>query len=193
MSSCNWVGGAVADADRLRSAVPFEVVERLFSQFRVAVDAVHHLQGAVRTHLVAPGFQPFHELGCRLRQADAEKTVYGERGIPYPRIAIVPVPHAAHLLRQLVVGAAMMAPVGAYVSIFRTTPICGPFRAICRSRRDCAIQLRQYAVVSLNFSSAHSRPRFSAPCFPVRSDSVRIANGFLRAGPVPQPPPRSFR
>jgi hypothetical protein len=94
------IEGAVADADGPRAAVPVEVVERVFGQVAPAVDPVHDLQGSVPAGFVDARLQPLHEPRRLLGEADPQQRVEGERGVPDPGVAVVPISHASQLLGE---------------------------------------------------------------------------------------------
>ena len=97
------VRGAVADPHGPRVAVARPVVERFLDEVGGAVDPVHDVERrpvAVAGALGDPVAQPAGEPGRLLDEAQPEQRPHRERGVPDPGVAVVPVPLAAHLLRQ---------------------------------------------------------------------------------------------
>ena len=93
--------GSVPDPDRRRPPVALPVGEHLLGQVAGAVDAVHDVERAVGAGLlVHPVPQPAPEGGRLVLEPHAEQGVDGERGIPDPGEAVVPVALAADLLGQ---------------------------------------------------------------------------------------------
>src|SRR3954451_10322968 len=100
MSSCNWPGGRVADADGAGPPVAVEVVERVLGDVVLAADAVHDLEAGIGLPLVAPVLEPPHECPGLFGEAEAEQGVQAERRVADPRVPVVPVPRPADGLRQ---------------------------------------------------------------------------------------------
>jgi hypothetical protein len=76
------------------------VLEDLFRNLGPPVDPVQDLErpGLARRRLAEPVREPIHERARLLREAEAHEGVDRERGVPDPRVAVVPVPRAADLL-----------------------------------------------------------------------------------------------
>ena len=96
------VGGAVADPDRPRAAPALEMIQALLDQVRGAVHPVHDLQrpGTLARLFLRPVPEPGAERGGLLHVAQAEQRVDGERAVPDPGVAVVPVALPAFLLGQ---------------------------------------------------------------------------------------------
>src|SRR5262249_10871953 len=90
------VGGPVPDPHRPGAAPAFEMVERLFAQVGAPVDPVHdlHRTGAVAAVLDQPVADPLAEGGGLPQITEPDQRVYGERGVPDPGVAVVPIPFA---------------------------------------------------------------------------------------------------
>src|SRR2546426_8334905 len=81
--------GAVADTNRPRSPVAFELNQLELGQPSLAADAVHQLEVAGPAHC-AP-FQPVLKRFGFLAVAENEERVEREGGVAYPGVAIIPV------------------------------------------------------------------------------------------------------
>ena len=93
--------GGVADAHRARAHVALEVRQRLLGQLVAAVDAVHDLQRAVG--LRAPAQRAIIQrmnAAASSRVAEPHEAVEREGRVADPRVAVVPVAHAADVLGQ---------------------------------------------------------------------------------------------
>ena len=90
--------GAVADADRGRPAVAGEVVELALRERALARDAVHDLEIAwpARAGPLEPGL----ELVGLVLEAEREERDEGQRRVPDPGVAVVPVARSADRLRE---------------------------------------------------------------------------------------------
>ena len=92
------VEGSVAEADRLGALVAREFVPGRLGQVTAAVDAVHDLQAAVVVRLEVG--HELHELVGLPVEVQEVQGLQGERRVPHPRVAVVPVPLAARGLGQ---------------------------------------------------------------------------------------------
>ena len=97
--SCRWAALPIRTG---RTAVAFQMIERLFGEIGAAVDAVHELQGAgrVAVRFMPTVLQPILESRRFFGEADPQEAIQRERGITNPGVAVVPVAHAADRLRQ---------------------------------------------------------------------------------------------
>ena len=92
------VDGTVADPHRLGAAVAAPVAEHLLGGVATAVDPVEVLH--LRALTDPGGAQPGEEVMSLLVQAQLKEAEEGERGVPQPGEAVVPVAPAAERLRQ---------------------------------------------------------------------------------------------
>jgi hypothetical protein len=95
-------GGAVPDPHRPGAAPALEVIERLLGQVRAAIDPVHDPQRARAVLRLVRGavLEPVAEPGGLVEVTEPEQRVDGERAVPDPGVAVVPVALAAFLLGQ---------------------------------------------------------------------------------------------
>src|SRR5450756_2726007 len=82
------------------AVVALQVVERLLGDAIAAVDGVHDHHVALFRGGLAALLQPVHEARGLLEEPEPHEAVDGERGVPQPGVAVVPVPGAAGLLRE---------------------------------------------------------------------------------------------
>ena len=92
------VEGAVADPHRAGAGVTGQVVPCGLGEVPPAVDAVHDLQRAVLVGLQVG--DELHELVGLPVQAEPVQRLEGERAVPHPGVAVVPVAGPAGRLRQ---------------------------------------------------------------------------------------------
>ena len=92
------VEGSVADPDRMGAGVAGQFVAGGLGEVAPAVDAVHDLQGAVLVGLQVG--DELHELVGLPVQIQEVQGLQGERRVPHPGVAVVPVALAARRLRQ---------------------------------------------------------------------------------------------
>src|SRR5262245_16942572 len=76
------------------------MLERFLRQFVAAVNAVHELQRPNACPLNGTLLQPSHELLCLVLESEPHKSIPRETRIPDPGVAVIPVGHAADLLRE---------------------------------------------------------------------------------------------
>ena len=101
MSSCSWSAAPLPIRTGLDPGSPRSGRD-LLGEIGGAVDAVHDLQRRVPLPAcsVDPLAQPFANAAASSRVSQAQQRVDGERGVPDPGVAVVPVALAADLLRQ---------------------------------------------------------------------------------------------
>jgi hypothetical protein len=67
--------GGITDANRGRTAVPFQMVYGYLGQLMLPFDAVHDLQGVVFFELMTASRQSFHKTGGLIGKPDAQKAI----------------------------------------------------------------------------------------------------------------------
>ena len=87
------LGGRVADAHRLRSAIPVQPVEVPFGDVALASDPVHDLE--ILSPARGGAFDPTHERVGFLGVAEREQRVEVECGVAQPAVPVVPVANAS--------------------------------------------------------------------------------------------------
>ena len=93
--------GAVADPDRAGAVVTGKMMKLVLHQFALPADGVHHLQWALLTVVGSGHVSDEREEVVGLAvQAQRVETPQGEGGVTYPRVAVIPVAHAARSFRQ---------------------------------------------------------------------------------------------
>jgi len=89
--------GGVADADGTRATIALEMRQDLLRQITAAVEPIQHLNRVLAGE--ADRLEPFEKVECLFVVADALKRVQNEGGIAQPRVAVIPIAHAADFFR----------------------------------------------------------------------------------------------
>src|SRR6516164_9169732 len=93
--------GSIANAYRARSPVSLPVVQTFFSNIAVSMNGEEHRNRLIRAKVLGcTALNPIHE-SCRLfSKANAEESVDCKSRVPYPGVAVIPIPCAPDDLRQ---------------------------------------------------------------------------------------------
>ena len=90
----------IADAHRATAAIPGEFADLRLRAEPLAAEAVERLQTLRGRRLVDDPEHPAEELQGLTGAAESHQRRRGQRGVTQPAVAVVPVPHAAGMLRQ---------------------------------------------------------------------------------------------
>ena len=85
------LGCAVADAHGARPTISLQVGELALLQLPASIERIDRLQLSRVLRLGAPRVHPAHESLGLFGETESQQRVDGERGIPHPDVAIVPV------------------------------------------------------------------------------------------------------